>query len=49
MHGRPQQVPTKDGTDAAANLAGYVSITPMRANLTAEDLLQHMAQALAEL
>ena len=49
MHGRTQQVPTKDGTDAAANLAGYVSITPMRANLTAQDQLEHLAQALAEL
>ena len=49
MHGRPQQVPTKDGTDAAANLAGYVSITPMRANLTAQDQLEHLAQTLAEL
>ena len=46
MHGRPQQDPTKDGTDAAANLAGYISITPMRANLTAYDQLGHLADTL---
>ena len=47
MHGRPQQAPTQDGTDAAVNLAGYVSITPMRANLTAHDQLNHLARILA--
>ena len=46
MHGKPQQVPTKKGTDAAANLAGYISITPMRANLTAHDQLGHLAHTL---
>ena len=46
MHGRPQQAPTQDGTDAAANLAGYVSITPMRADLTAYDQLGHLARIL---
>ncbi len=47
MHGRPQQAPTRDGTDAAANLAGYVSITPMRADLTAHDQVDHLAHILA--
>jgi len=32
--GGPQHVPTAPGTDAAANLDGYISITPMRADLT---------------
>ena len=39
VHGRPQQDPTQPETDAAVNLAGYVSITPMRADLTAHDQL----------
>ena len=46
MHGRPQQTPTKDGTDAAVNLSGYVSITPMRADLTAHDQLATLAKKL---
>jgi len=32
--GAPQQQPTHPGTDAALNLEGYVSVTPMRADLT---------------
>ena len=43
MHGRPQQAPTQDGTDAAANLDGYISLTPMRADLTAHDQLANLA------
>lgn len=35
--GGPQHEPTGPGTDAQANLDGYVSITPMRADLTAHD------------
>lgn len=46
MHGKPQQAPTKNDTDAAANLSGYISITPMRANLTAYDQLGHLAHTL---
>ncbi|MGB0799174.1 MAG: 5'/3'-nucleotidase SurE [Planktomarina sp.] len=46
MHGRPQQAPTQDGTDAAANLAGYISVTPMRADLTARDHMDALAQVL---
>ena len=37
IRGGDQQVPTAPGTDAAANLEGYVSVTPMRADLTAHD------------
>ena len=31
---------TSDGTDAALNLDGYISVTPMRADLTAHDMLE---------
>ncbi|AXI46117.1 5'/3'-nucleotidase SurE [Sulfitobacter sp. SK012] len=34
IKGGDQQVPTAPGTDAAVNLEGYVSVTPMRADLT---------------
>jgi 5'-nucleotidase len=39
VKGGDQHVPTAPGTDAAVNLDGYTSITPMRADLTAHDLL----------
>jgi len=39
IKGGPQHEPTEPGTDAAANLDGYVSVTPMRADLTAHDAL----------
>ncbi|MDR0807634.1 MAG: 5'/3'-nucleotidase SurE [Gemmobacter sp.] len=35
----PQHLPTAPGSDAAANLEGFISITPMRADLTAHDLI----------
>ncbi len=35
--GADQQIPTAPGSDAAMNLAGYVTVTPMRADLTAHD------------
>ena len=34
IKGGPQQTPTLPGTDVADNLAGYTSVTPMRADLT---------------
>ena len=34
-----QQVPTAPGTDAAENLEGYITVTPMRADLTDYDAL----------
>lgn len=37
--GGNQHIPTAPGTDAAANLDGYISVTPMRADLTARDAL----------
>ncbi len=39
VKGGDQQVPTAPGSDAAANLAGFISVTPMRADLTAYDAL----------
>lgn len=37
--GGNQQVATAPGSDAALNLEGYISVTPMRADLTAHDVL----------
>lgn len=37
--GGNQQIKTAEGSDAAANLDGYISVTPMRADLTAHDAL----------
>jgi len=39
VKGGNQHVPTAPGSDAAVNLDGYVSVTPMRADLTAHDAL----------
>ena len=38
--GAPKQQPTVEGTDAYLNLKGYISVTPMRADLTAHDALE---------
>ncbi|WP_412507037.1 5'/3'-nucleotidase SurE [Roseovarius sp. SYSU LYC5161] len=38
--GAPQQQPTSPGSDADWNLNGYISVTPMRADLTAHDALE---------
>lgn len=43
IKGGNQQIPTDPGTDAAANLDGYISVTPMRADLTAGEMLDHFA------
>ncbi len=47
VKGGPQHTATAPGTDAAANLEGYISVTPMRADLTAHDVLADLAAALA--
>ena len=47
IKGGPQHTPTLPGTDAAVNLDGYISVTPMRADLTAHDLLADLTVALA--
>ena len=39
VRGGPQHEPTAPGTDAAANLDGYISITPMRVDLTDYDMV----------
>lgn len=46
VRGGRQDVPSAEGTDAALNLAGYVAVTPMRADLTAHDRLAALAGAL---
>lgn len=40
IKGGPQHMPTAEGTDVAANLEDYVSITPLRADLTAYDAVE---------
>lgn len=40
ISGSPQQIDTAPGTDAQANLDGYISVTPMRADFTAHETLQ---------
>ncbi|KAA0920796.1 5'/3'-nucleotidase SurE [Aquicoccus porphyridii] len=39
VRGGEQHRPTAPGTDANVNLDGYISVTPMRADLTAHDVL----------
>jgi 5'-nucleotidase len=46
VKGGPQHTPTAPGTDAAVNLTGHISVTPMRADLTAHDQLAALAAAL---
>lgn len=46
IKGGPQHLPTAPGTDAAANLDGWISVTPMRADLTAHDALEQAREAL---
>ena len=48
IKGGPQHRPTLPGTDAAVNLQGFVSVTPMRADLTAHDLLDDLTLRLAD-
>jgi len=44
--GGPQHLPTAEGTDVAANLDGWISVTPMRADLTAHDALDALRERL---
>ena len=46
IKGGPQHLPTAPGTDAAANLDGYISITPLTCDLTAHDRLDRLRAAL---
>lgn len=43
IKGGDQQVQAAPGSDAATNLQGYVSVTPMRADLTAHEMLDSLA------
>ena len=47
VRGGPQHEPTAPGSDAAANLDGYISVTPMRADLTDYDMISRLKDALA--
>ncbi|MFK7835055.1 MAG: 5'/3'-nucleotidase SurE [Sulfitobacter sp.] len=42
IKGGDQQVKTAPGSDAAVNLEGYVSVTPMRADLTAHEMMDRL-------
>jgi 5'-nucleotidase len=44
--GGPQHHPTGLGTDVTANLDGYVSVTPLRADLTAHDMIASLKERL---
>ncbi|GFE65861.1 5'/3'-nucleotidase SurE [Litoreibacter roseus] len=46
IRGSAQNVASGDNTDATVNLDGYISVTPMRCDLTAHDLLDDVAQRL---
>ncbi|MDF1728173.1 MAG: 5'/3'-nucleotidase SurE [Sulfitobacter sp.] len=43
IKGGDQQVPAAAGSDAAVNLDGYISVTPMRADLTAHDMMERLS------
>ena len=45
VRGGQQDVSTAPGTDVAANLDGYISVTPMRADLTDHDQLAALSAA----
>jgi len=46
IRGGRQDVPTEPGSDAHANLDGYISVTPLRADLTAHDRLDALRAAI---
>jgi 5'-nucleotidase len=43
--GSAQNVPAEPGSDVTVNLDGYISVTPMRADLTAHDLIDPLRAA----
>ncbi len=47
VKGGAQRTPTLPGTDAAVNLDGWISVTPLRADLTAHDILTDLEARLA--
>ena len=46
IKGGDQRVRPSEGTDAAVNLDGYISVTPMRADLTADDVMERFEATL---
>lgn len=46
IKGGQQHMPSGPGTDAKANLDGYISVTPLRADLTAHDTLATLKERL---
>lgn len=44
IKGGPQDKPTAPGTDVHANLDGFISVTPMRCDLTAHDILETLQE-----
>ena len=46
VSGGSQQAPARAGSDVAVNMEGYVSVTPMRADLTCHASLDGLARAL---
>lgn len=42
LTGGPQQIASEPGSDAYANLEGFISVTPCRADLTAHDLAKDL-------
>lgn len=47
LKGGDQRAPVQDGSDAGVNLDGYISVTPMRADLTDHSLLKDLEDHLA--
>ncbi|MEM6277505.1 MAG: 5'/3'-nucleotidase SurE [Pseudomonadota bacterium] len=45
IKGGNQHVTVPDDTDAGANMAGYISVTPMRADLTAYNVMDKVSEA----
>lgn len=45
VRGGDQRAPATPGSDADVNLQGYISVTPMRADLTAQDALAQLSAA----
>ena len=47
IKGGNQQDRTAEGTDVAANMDGFISVTPMRVDLTAHDVLDQLQERLS--
>ncbi|WP_298257046.1 5'/3'-nucleotidase SurE [uncultured Litoreibacter sp.] len=47
IKGNPQNTNSGDNTDATVNIDGWISVTPMRCDLTAHDLLDDLERRLA--